>query len=152
MADEKDAYIAEHYGRMTTREIAEAIGINQSNVSRRAKKLGLSAPRKPRRDLRERGPARIEGPPAQLLDSPRDEWLKRMYELRDILLSELRDAEGSSVARIAKEYRELCVAIRREEEAGPHGDDGSGGLADIVALFGKAAGMPGADLEGGGAL
>lgn len=152
MADEKDAYIAEHYGRMTTREIAEAIGINQSNVSRRAKKLGLSAPRRPRGGRRERAPSRIEAPPAQLLDSPRDEWLKRMREAREILLAELRAAEGSSVARIAREYREMCDAIRREEEAGADGDGGSGDLAGLVALFGGAAGMPGADLEDGRGL
>lgn len=151
MADDKDAYIIEHFGRMTTREIAEAIGINQSNVSRRAKKLGLSAPKGRRGKARGKGPPRIAAPAAELLDSPRDEWLKRMYEARDILLAELRQSEGSSVAKIAKEYRELCDAIRREEEA--DGDDGPGGsLAAVVAMFGGAAGVPGADVEGGAAL
>lgn len=152
MADEKDAYIAEHYGRMTTREIAEAIGINQSNVSRRAKKLGLTAPKRKARKARADEPARIAEPAAELLDSPRDEWLSRMREAREILLAELRAAEGSSVARIAREYREMCDAIRREEEAGADGDGGSGGLAGLVALFGGAAGMPGADLEDGRGL
>lgn len=152
MADEKDAYIAEHFGRMTTREIAEAIGINQSNVSRRAKKLGLTAPRKVGRRAGRAARPRIDEPEAELLDSPRDEWLARMREARDTLLAELREAKGSSAAKLAKEYREMCDAIRREEEAGADGDDGSGGLAGIVALFGGAAGMPGADLEDGRGL
>lgn len=146
-ADDRDAFIAEHIGRMTTREIAAALGINQSNVSRRAKKLGLSA-KAPARRKRAAKPPPAPTHRAELMDSPRDEHLARLREAREIVLAEMRRCEGSALAHLSKEYRALCDEVRREEEAG-NGDEGSGGLSSIVALFGGPDGLPGADVEGG---
>lgn len=152
MADERDAYIAEHIGDMTTREMAAALGVNQSTVVRRAQRLGLTPPkgsrgkagRKPRPKTSSAPRAARTGESAVLMDSPRDEWLKRMRNTRDVLRDALERAEDKDVARIAKEYRATCDAVRREEESDVDGKPDA--LSDIVALFGNPNGLPGADV------
>lgn len=54
-----------------------------------------------------------------------------MRELRSRLKSALDTCGDKDVARIAKEYRAVCDAIRREEGE----DDGAGGFESIIAML-----------------
>lgn len=128
MADEADLFIIEHAGRMTTREMAELLGVNQSTVCRRAKKLGVAVGKRGKRPRRagEAAP-RAESAPAEA----GDDWMERMRELRSRLKSALDTCGDKDVARIAKEYRAVCDAIRREEGE----DDGAGGFESIIAML-----------------
>lgn len=128
MADEADLFIIEHAGTMTTREMAELLGVNQSTVCRRAKKLGVSPGRRGRRGRRagEAAPRR-EAPPAEA-----DDWMERMVDLRSRLKAALDTCGDKDVARIAKEYRAVCDAIRREEGSD---DDSGGGFENIIAML-----------------
>lgn len=128
MADEADLFIIEHAGTMTTREMAELLGVNQSTVCRRAKKLGVSPGRRGRRGRRDAEPApRREAPAAE----GGDDWMERMVDLRSRLKAALDTCGDKDVARIAKEYRAVCDAIRREEGE----DDGSSGFEGIIAML-----------------
>lgn len=120
MGSESDAYIAENAGRLSTREMAAALGIGQATVVRRMKKMGLSGKKAGRKGKKAKAaPAAppAPAPPDTPAPGPGD-YLGRMRELRAILYGQLAEAKGANAARVAREYREVCDVIRKEEGGG----------------------------------
>ena len=133
--DEKQAFIAEHYGTMSYSEMATVMGCSKSTVHRCAKALGL---------LEDHGRKqiaavldRIEGNP----DAPENDQLRRLYELRDMQHSCLR-SDGISMqafVSMSREYRETLRQIadlqRGEASDDPDAPDMAGPMADLLAAM-----------------
>lgn len=130
--EERDAYIAEHFGTMSYREMGEVLGCSRTSVYRRVKALGLTE---------EQGAAavraaveRIEANPS----APENDQLRRLYELRDQQHAMLRVAGPNSFSAISREYRETLRQIA-ELQAGESATEGepdvAGPMADLMAAM-----------------
>ena len=98
--------------------MAAALGIGQATVVRRMKKLGLSGKKAGRKGKKASAAAPpAPAPPGATAPGPGD-YLGRMRELRAILYGQLAEAKGANAARVAREYREVCDVIRKEEGGG----------------------------------
>ena len=71
-------------------------------------------------------------PPGDLADG-RQNTLGRLKWVRRLLERQLYDAEPTTAARLAKEYRETLEAIERIESDEGGGDDALGAIADAIA-------------------
>ena len=127
---DENAYIAEHYGKMTVREMAEHLGLSKSTVHRRIVGLGLTGG-----DVTiQVGEVREARHALKQLDRDAD-TMARLVEVRDMTREHIADAEGSTFARLVSEYRAILKDIHEMEEVEDAGGGGSTKLADIFASF-----------------
>ena len=80
-------------------------------------------------------PACPDGPSAPPSDGPdgTQDTLGRLRWVRRVIERQLFDAEPTTAARLAKEYRETVEAISRLEQQQGGGEDIVGQLADLIA-------------------
>lgn len=128
-----DAFIVEHYGTMSYREMAEACGVSKSTVFNHVKSLGLTES-----DGRDNLRAVVE----QIEDAPpaENEQLRRLYELRDMQYAALKEAGPRSLPPLSREYRETLRQIAELQSAPdglaePDAADVSGPMADLLAAM-----------------
>lgn len=127
--DEK--YILDNVGRMSQREIAAELGVSVSTVNRHCKRLGLSGIKadKPKPSTNVVS-VQISKPKRSAPFAVDD--LKRLEDLRELLLEEIHESKGSSLARLSKEYRDVLAEIRILQ----NGDDADGGgFADLISEY-----------------
>lgn len=110
--------------------MAAVLGIGQATVVRRMKKLGLSGKKAGRKGKKASAAATPTAPAPPEAPAPGSgDYLGRMRELRAILYGQLAEAKGANAARVAKEYREVCDVIRKEE-GGEREESGLSALFD----------------------
>ena len=103
---DRDAYIREHYGLMSYREMGEVLGCSRTTIYRRAKAMGLSeetGEKRVRAALE-----RIERKP----EAPENDQLRRLYELRDMQYACLSgEISMQAFTAMSREYRETLRQI-----------------------------------------
>ena len=128
-----DAFIVEHFGTMSYREMAEACGVSKSTVFNHVKSLGLTESNG-RENLRAVVEQIEDAPPAE------NEQLRRLYELRDMQYAALKEAGPRSLPPLSREYRETLRQIAELQSAPdglaePDAADVSGPMADLLAAM-----------------
>ena len=156
MAKVDDEFILANLGRMSQRQIAKHFGVSVSTVNRHVDKLVLKGKSTQLKSEAKRlkvvdfstVKAMRESSTRPGRESARESSedkneLDRLIELRDIVLTEIKRAQGmgEKVARLSKEYREILREIRMLEGSV---DDGLGEFADLASSF--QGGVPAANV------
>lgn len=127
-----DGFIREHFGTMSYREMAEALGVSKSTIGNHVRALGLTEARA-RTQLR----AAVERIEANE-DPGGNDQLRRLYDLRDMQYAALQDAGPRSLPPLSREYRETLRQIA-ELQAGESATEGepdvAGPMADLMAAM-----------------
>ena len=103
---EAEAFVKEHYGLMSYREMAEVLGVSKSTIGNYVRRLGLSDGRA--RTQLKAALERIEREPA----APENDQLRRLYELRDMQHACLKgEISMQAFTAMSREYRETLRQI-----------------------------------------
>ena len=125
--DDERAFIREHYGTMSVRQIARAMGRSKTTVANNIQKMGLTpADAKP---VRQDPPA----PPPPDVEGDVQDTRARLVELRGMLRRQLLEAEPHQFAALSREYRAVVADIAAlERESGSGEDDALGRIVDEI--------------------
>ena len=126
-------FIRNSYPCLSSRMIAKKLGRSRTGVDKIIRQMvesGEIAERVATKTAPEEAP---QSPPADAADG-RQDTLGRLRWVRSLLERQLYDAEPTTAARLAKEYRDTIDAIDKlEREGGEDGNDIIGQLADSIA-------------------
>lgn len=145
---ERDAFIAEHFGLMSYREMGEALGCSRTTVYRRAKALGLTEATA--REQVRVALDRIESAP----EAPENDQLRRLFELRDLLHACITSGDISmqALTSMSREYRETLRQIadlqRGEAPSEAGASDVAGPMADLLAAMPDLSALAAAPADG----
>lgn len=134
MTQDELAFIRDAYPALGPAAIARKLGRSRSGVSYVIKRLKdegvLESNQSTKQGPQKRDP---EAPPRDAEDG-RQDTLGRLRWVRTLLERQLYDAEPTTAARLAKEYRDTVSAIEAlEKEGGGDGNDIIGQFADVLA-------------------
>ena len=117
---------------LSSRAIAKKLGRSRTGVDKIMRQMEESGEICPRAATNAAAQPAPDSPPADGPDGAQD-TLGRLRWVRRILERQLYDAEPTTAARLAKEYRDTVESIDRLERQGEGGDDAIGGIAALIA-------------------
>ncbi len=131
-ADER-AFVRDAYPALGPAAIARKLGRSRSGVCHIIKQMKESGAIESKESTSKAPPQPPAiAPPADGEDGKQD-TLGRLKWVRALLERQLYDAEPTTAARLAKEYRDTVGAIEKIEQAGGGENDLIGQFADILA-------------------
>lgn len=125
-------FIRNSYQALSSRTMAKKLGRSRTgvdNVIRQMEEAGEIVPRVATKTPAFQAPA---SPPADGPDGSQD-TLGRLRWARGIIERQLYEADATTAARLAKEYRDTVETIDRLERQKEGGDDAIGGIAALIA-------------------
>lgn len=131
-SESEKEFIRNSYLCLSSRTIAKKLGRSRTGVDKIIRQMVECGEMPPKAATETRADSVPGSPPADSADGHQD-TLGRLRWVRGILERQLYDAEPTTAARLAKEYRDTIAAIERLEQDGGGGDDIIGQFADVLA-------------------
>ncbi len=126
-------FIENAYPALGPAAIASKLGRSRSGVCYVIKQLKDSGVIESNPATNETSKKDVPGSPPHDAEDGRQDTLGRLRWVRSLLERQLYDAEPTSAARLAKEYRDTIEAIDRLEKDGGGENDIIGQFADVLA-------------------
>lgn len=132
-ADER-AFVINAYPALGPAAIAKKLGRSRSGICKLIAELKETGAIESTEASRIAAPAAPPASPPRDAEDGRQDTLGRLRWVRALLERQLYDAEPTTAARLAKEYRDTVSAIEKlEKEGGGDGNDIIGQFADVLA-------------------
>lgn len=131
-ADER-SFVINAYPALGPAAIAKKLGRSRSGVCKLIADLKVAGAIKSTEAPQQAAPGTPPATPPGDGEGGRQDTLGRLRWVRGLLERQLYDAQPTTAARLAKEYRDTVEAIERLEQAGGGEDDIIGQFADIIA-------------------